>query len=202
MRPIITASQPVSRTMRTASSGVTMSPLPITGDVPHRGLHFSDAGPIRLAAIALLARARMQRDGLQSAIFGELSHFHGHQLLIVPAGAELHGERNRDGRPHLAQDLFHQRQIAQQSRTAVALHHFVDRAAEVDVDDIESKILASLGRVGHHLGIGAKQLRRDGMLLRLEVQIAKRPRRLLCLRANATTPCELVNSVMMRPQPP
>ena len=30
-RPIITASQPVRFTMRTASSGVTISPLPITG---------------------------------------------------------------------------------------------------------------------------------------------------------------------------
>jgi hypothetical protein len=30
-RPTMTPSHPVSATMRTASSGVTMSPLPITG---------------------------------------------------------------------------------------------------------------------------------------------------------------------------
>ena len=69
-RPIITASQPVSRTMRTASSGVRMSPLPITG-ILHRGLHFGDAGPVGLAAVALLAGARMQRHGLQAAILGQ-----------------------------------------------------------------------------------------------------------------------------------
>ena len=72
---------------------------------------------------------------------------------------------------HLAQKPFDQRQIAQQSRAAVALHHFLHRAAEVDIDDIEAQILADARGVGHHRGIGAEELRGNGMLVRLESQV-------------------------------
>ena len=174
MRPIITASQPVSRTMRTASSGVTISPLPITG--MWRTAAFTSAMRVQsaLPAVALFARARMQRDRLQSAIFGQLRHFHRDQFLVIPAGAKLHGERDRDGRAHLAQNLLHQRQIAQQSRAAVAFHDLIHRAAEIDVDNIEPEILASLGGVGHHLRVGAEQLRGNRMLFRLEITDSER----------------------------
>ena len=64
-----------------------------------------------------------------------------------------------------------QRQVAQQARAAVALHHLVHRAAEVDIDDVEAQVLADARGVGHHLRIGAEQLRGDGVLLRLEGQI-------------------------------
>ena len=42
------------------------------------------------------------------------------------------------------------------------------------------------------------------MLFRLEIQIAEGPRGfgLARARSDATTPCELVNSVMISPQPP
>ena len=66
----------------------------------HRGFYFRDAGPIGMPAIALLARARMQRDRLNSAILGQPRHLHRDQFAIVPAGAELHGERNRDRGAH------------------------------------------------------------------------------------------------------
>ena len=63
--------------------------------------------------------------------------------------------------------------IAQQTRSAVALHHFVHRAAEIDIDDIEPHILANAGGIGHHRRIGSEQLRRNGMLFGFESQIAK-----------------------------
>ena len=54
-RPIITASQPVSRTMRSASSGMLTSPLPITG-ILHGLLDGGDQVPVGAAACSL-ARA-------------------------------------------------------------------------------------------------------------------------------------------------
>ena len=140
----MTASQPVSRIMRTASSGVTMSPLPITGILTAA---FTSAmrRPIGLAAITLLAGAGMQRDGLQAAIFRQPRHLHGDQFAIVPAGAVFQSERNVDGGAHLAQEPFDQRQIAEQTGAAVALHYFIHGAAEIDVEDVEAEVLADAG---------------------------------------------------------
>src|SRR5262249_21999190 len=53
-----------------------------------RGFYFGDAGPVGLAAVALLAGARVQGDGLQSAFLGELRHADGDEFLVAPAGAE------------------------------------------------------------------------------------------------------------------
>ena len=65
-----------------------------------------------------------------------------------------------------------------QSRAAVALHNFVDRAAEVDIHDIEAEVLARFRRVGHYLRIGAEKLRGNGVLFRFKIQIAEGARRL------------------------
>ena len=60
--------------------------------------------------------------------------------------------------------------------------------------------------VGHHLGIGAEQLGGNRMLFRIERQIALqgavRFLRSVGARSDALTPCELVNSVIIRPHPP
>ena len=90
---------------------------------------------------------------------------------IVPAGAILHREGNGDGLAHLAQQPLHQRQVAQQPGAAVALHHLIDRTAEVDVEDVEAQVLAHAGGIGHDCRIGAEQLRGDRMLLRIEGQV-------------------------------
>ena len=128
--------------------------------------------PIGLAGVALLAGARMQRDGVQPAILGELGHGDGDQFVIVPAGAVLHGERDGDGGADFAQQAFHQRQIAQQAGAAVALDHFVDGAAEVEIEDVEAQILADAGGFGHDVGVGAEELGGDGMLVGVEAEIA------------------------------
>ena len=69
----------------------------------------------------------------------------------------------------VAQKLFHQRQVAKQPGAAIALHYFIDRAAEVDVQDVEPEVLAYPRGVRHHSRIGSEQLRGNGMLVRLEV---------------------------------
>ena len=76
-----------------------------------------------------------------------------------------------DGRAHFAQQSLHQRQVAQQAGAAVALDHFIDRAAEVDIENVEAEILADARGVGHDGGVGAEELRGDGMLVRVEAQI-------------------------------
>ena len=102
----------------------------------------------------------------------------------------------------LPKQALHQRQVAQQPRAAVAPHHFVHRAAEVDVHHVEAQVLADAGGVGHHLRVGAEKLG-----ARWGARPARRPGTAGCgvgLRAprEAATPWELVNSVMSSPQPP
>ena len=52
---------------------------------------------------------------------------------------------------------------------AVAPDYFLHRAAEVDIDVIEAEVLAVARGIGHHLGIGAEELRGDGMLFGIEI---------------------------------
>ena len=132
-----------------------MSPLPITGNF-YGGFYFRDTGPVGVATIALLARARMQRDGLEAAILGQPRHADVYQFAIVPSGAEFHGERNGDGGAYGSQQALDQGQIAQQTRAAIAGDYFLDRASEVDVDDIEAHVLAVARGVRHHLRIGSE----------------------------------------------
>ena len=79
-RPIITASQPVSAhhadgVLRASRYRRCRSPESSPRPSPR-----AMRRPIGLAAIALLARARMQRDGLQAAILGQPRHADGHQF--------------------------------------------------------------------------------------------------------------------------
>ena len=102
------------------------------------------------------------------------------------------------------QNLLDQRQIAQQARAAVARHHFLHRAAEVDIDDVEAHDPGNTRAASAiTCGIGAEQLRRDRMLVGIEIQVAEASAS-VCVAPHrcATTPCELVNSVMISPQPP
>ena len=152
----------------------------------HGSFHFGDARPIGLAAVALLARAGMQREGSHAAIFGQARQADRDELLVVPAGAELDGERNGNGRAHLAQQPLHQGQVAQQAGAAVAFHHFVHRAAEVDIHHVEAQVLADARGIGHDGGIGPEQLRGDGALHGIEGQVLhQRARGLTCAQRGA-----------------
>src|ERR1700676_1891454 len=52
-------------------------------------LYFADARPVGGSAVALLAGARVQGDGLETAILGEARHANRHQLAIVPTRPEF-----------------------------------------------------------------------------------------------------------------
>ena len=127
----------------------------------------------------------MEGNGGESAIFGELRKFGVDQFLVVPSRAELAGEGNADSRAHLAENGFDQRQIAEQSGTAVAFHDFINGAAEVDVDDIEASALTNLRGFGQDIRIRPEELAGDGVLFRFELKIPEVAIRLFCrLRAD------------------
>ena len=128
---------------------------------------------MRDAGVALLARPRMHGDRRQTITLGDAPHLAVNQLAIRPAGAELAGQRNLNGRPHGRQNLPHQRQITQQAAATVAANHFLHRAAKVDIDRVKALRLANPRRLGHDLRVRPKQLRRDRMLVRLKGQVPR-----------------------------
>src|ERR1700691_6236046 len=66
-------------------------------------------------------------------------------------------------------------QITQQPRAA-ALHYFFYGAAQVDVHLIETQIFGERSGGSHHWRIGTENLRGDGMLVGVKVQIMQRAR--------------------------
>ena len=98
--------------------------------------------------------------------------FHADNLFVIPSGAELYGEGNLHRRAHRLKNLADGWQITQQSRAAIALDDFFRRAAQIQINQIKAKALHHARRLGHHLRIAAKQLRRNGMLVFVKMQIA------------------------------
>src|SRR5206468_9897993 len=62
--------------------------------------------------------------------------------------------------------------VAQQAGTSVALDDFFRGAAQVQVDQVEAQAFDHAGSLGHDLRIAAEKLRRDGVLVFVEVKIA------------------------------
>src|SRR6201999_759529 len=120
-----------------------------------RNLHgIFDCGdplPAGLAGVSLLARASVQCDGVESAVFGHLCEFHADDIRVVPPHAELYGEGNRYRCAHALEDLVNRRQIAKQTASAIAIHDALRRAAEIQIDEIEASGLADASAVGEGL---------------------------------------------------
>ena len=134
----------------------------------HRVLHRGNPLPVRLSAVALLAGASVQGDRSQPAVLGHLREVDVDNFLVAPAGAELHREWYGHGRAHRLEDVADERQVAQQSRAAIALHDLLCRTAQVQIDHVEAQVLDHARRVRQRRGIAAEQLRRDGMFVAVE----------------------------------
>ena len=128
-----------------------------------------------------------------------LRQFHADQLFVVPPGAKFHGERNLHCRADGLKNLPNQRQVAQASRN----RRCTSPLSSPDIPRFRStrskpRSSTNARRVGHHCGIAAEELRRDGMLVFVKVQIALALSRLW--RGEHRRPN--VNSVMISPHPP
>src|SRR5471032_1475930 len=88
----------------------------------------------------------MQRDCLHAGVLTAKSDRDGIAHLLVPAAANLAGDREMCGTRDGANDLLYEPEIPEAPRPAIAFHHFLDRAAEVDVDEL------GLKHIGHERG--------------------------------------------------
>src|SRR5260221_8457405 len=126
----------------------------------HGLLDGGDEIPVGLAGVALHARARVDGDGFDADGFRELGDVNGYDGILVPAGAQLDGERDFYGGAHRAEDLLEQRHVAQQAG-ASALHDFLGGAAEIDVAPGLGRVFDPFFNFPPFLGVGAQKLPRD-----------------------------------------
>ena len=138
----------------------------------HRLLHAGDPLPARLPAIALFARAGMQRHGVQPLGFGHARQLQANNVGVVPAQAELHRERNLHRLAHGLENLFDPRQIAQQARAAVGADDLLGGAAEIEIDQVEAAFLNDASGLSQRFWVGAEELRADGMFVLVEGEVA------------------------------
>ena len=136
--------------MRAASSGVLMSPLPITG-IFTALLHGGDDAPIR-ACRCSLARAcagappPLRRQSISASLATstatmEFSSQPARNLMVSGIFTAARTARKI---------CSEQRQIAQQAGAA-ALDNFFGGAAEIDVDGVVAEVFDHTRGVGHHL---------------------------------------------------
>ena len=138
----------------------------------HGLFHIADYAPIRCAAIALHASARMNGDCFDAGLLGHLGDVNCDDIVLVPAGTNFDRERDSDNGANGAEENFEMRQVAQKARAA-ALDDFFHRTAEIDVHVVEAEILGEGGGGSHHFGIRAEDLRGDGMLVVVEIKVVQ-----------------------------
>ena len=114
----------------------------------------------------------MERDGRETAVFGEAREVDADDVVVVPAHAELDGKRDGDGGAYSTEDALDGRQVAQQAGAAIAANDALGRTAKVEVDEVEAGVLDDAGGVGEGFGVGAEELRGDGVLIVVVGEIA------------------------------
>jgi hypothetical protein len=130
-----------------------------------------DPFPARVAAVALLAGASVQSNRAQAAALGDVSQFHADDFVVVPSGAEFHGEGDFHGGAHRFKNPADQWQIAQQAGAAVALHDFLRRASKIQIDEVEAQVFDQARGVGQYGRIAAEELGGDGVLVLIKMKV-------------------------------
>src|SRR5690606_1698566 len=121
--------------------------------------------PVRLARVTLGTGAAVDGDGFHAAVLEDAADLDGVDGPVVPADADLggHGDPVADGIPHPGGHGGKGRAVLQQRGAAVLGDDLVDRAAEVDVDEIGAFPVDDLaGGFAHPLAVAAEELDAHG----------------------------------------
>ena len=139
----------------------------------HRGDHL----PVGFARVALGAGASMHGESLDARVFKMACVVHGIDRLGIPPSADFRGDwKRRDSTDHSRGDGGEESAVAQEGGAAVFADHFVDRAAEVDVDEVWLlPVDDGLRAAGELVGVSAEKLDPERALLHLEVDVMLRP---------------------------
>ena len=124
-----------------------------------RAAHFADFFPVRMAAVKLLARAAVHRDGIDACRLGAFRQVHDVDGALVPADPHLdrkrHLHRLADGRENGRRVL----RVAHERRALAILDDFRRGTAHVEIEDVGRAELFDIGRrLGRHLWASRENL--------------------------------------------
>ena len=125
---------------------------------------FTDAMPVGFTGIALFFGAAVHRNKISAGVGDDFYKFETVRVLL-PARACLHGDGDRDGVFYFADNLGGAIRIFDERGTVEIGNKVVHGTAHVDVDGVGLEtVVNDFGGLGHHVGIGAKDLLDDGTL--------------------------------------
>jgi hypothetical protein len=94
------------------------------------------------------------------------------RILIVDTDAALYRDRNFDGLLHRRNAFSHELRLRHQARAEPAVLHAIRRTADIEIDLVVAEAFADPCALGEIARIRATELKRNGMLARIE---AKQP---------------------------
>ncbi len=134
-----------------------MSAVDDDGDAD-RGLHLRDGAPVGFAAVELLPRAAVDRDGADAERLGARGEIGRVLRGVVPAQPHLQRHRPRRRVHRCGDQAFGQVHVAHQRRAGEPAGHFLGRAAHVDVDEVGAGGLRHPRAPRHPFGAAADEL--------------------------------------------
>jgi hypothetical protein len=118
----------------------------------------TDQGPVGLTLVHLAAGAAVNTNGLYANILQPLSHLDYVFGTVVPAEASFDGHRLVYGVYDRFGEADHFWNILEHAGSGPLAHHFLDRAAVVDVNQVGVGLGTNLGGLNHALEFRAKNL--------------------------------------------
>ena len=140
-----------------------------------RAAHFADFFPVRMAAVKLLARAAVHRDGIDACRLGAFRQVHDVDGALVPADAHLDRERHLDRLADGREDGRRALRVAHERRALAILDDFRRGTAHVEIEDVGRAELFDIGRrLGRHLWASRENLHGERPLGGLGLQHRER----------------------------
>ena len=138
------------------------------------GDDFSDRPPVRLAAVALFARAPVHGERGGAGGGQRARHRHGVAGIIIPAEANFRRDRHVHRVRHRGDAGGRLRHVAQERRTVAVFDDFRDGTAHVKVNDVRARSRDDLRRLRQFFRNVSEELHRDRMLVFRQRQHAQR----------------------------
>jgi hypothetical protein len=136
------------------------------------GGYFIPAGGARVH-LRSGSRVQCQRSG--TGILTSQCYLNWIAHILAPAASYLDSHWKVGVTRNSANDVFDQTHILEASRTAVALHHLLDRATEVDVHEFGGEhVCDTCGRLTHGVRIGPEYLNTNGAFFVIEAEFCQR----------------------------
>ena len=129
------------------------------------GDDFGDRLPVRLAAVALFARAPVHGECGGAGGGQRARHRHGVAGIIIPAKTNFRRDRHVHSVRHRGDAGGRLRHGTQERRTVAVFDDFRDGTAHVEVNDIRARLRDDLRRLRQFLRNVSEELDRDRMLI-------------------------------------